>query len=205
MTEHFCVKHQTPFFKKGKMRGYAHPIVDEEGKPTGEWCNEPDEEPKPAKVQPAEKIPIPKDTKPEKSNLLPAPSREDSIESQTAYKGLIELMVAGIIKPEDNIGKRVLAWGLVRLGKMPPDIAQAITEASQSKTSSTPPDDKEVADWKKQFAQVKDSKVVAGWLADLGYTVPKTGSYSQTAASMKLEHKAQLKTWIAEYFEKKED
>ncbi len=34
-TEHFCKLHNTAFFKKGKMKGYAHPIGD-----TGEWCNE---------------------------------------------------------------------------------------------------------------------------------------------------------------------
>ena len=35
---HYCKEHETVFFKKGKMRGYAHPIGD-----TGEWCNEPEE------------------------------------------------------------------------------------------------------------------------------------------------------------------
>jgi len=40
---HYCVKHETIFFKKGKMKGYAHPIFDENGEPTGEWCNEPQE------------------------------------------------------------------------------------------------------------------------------------------------------------------
>jgi hypothetical protein len=34
--EHWCEKHQTKWFKRGKMKGYAHPIGD-----TGEWCNEP--------------------------------------------------------------------------------------------------------------------------------------------------------------------
>ena len=29
------------WFKKGKMKGFAHPILDEDGEPTGEWCNEP--------------------------------------------------------------------------------------------------------------------------------------------------------------------
>ncbi|KKM98741.1 hypothetical protein LCGC14_1154870 [marine sediment metagenome] len=33
--EHWCEKHQTNFFKKGKMKGFAHKI---EG--TDEWCNE---------------------------------------------------------------------------------------------------------------------------------------------------------------------
>jgi len=32
---HYCTLHKTVFFKRGKMKGYAHPIGD-----TGEWCNE---------------------------------------------------------------------------------------------------------------------------------------------------------------------
>ena len=34
-TEHWCSEHNTAFFKKGKMKSYAHPIGD-----TGEWCHE---------------------------------------------------------------------------------------------------------------------------------------------------------------------
>lgn len=37
---HWCAIHQTPFFKKGKMKNYAHMIKDENGEDTGEWCNE---------------------------------------------------------------------------------------------------------------------------------------------------------------------
>ena len=37
---HWCSIHQTPFFKKGKMKGYAHPIKDDFGEDSGEWCNE---------------------------------------------------------------------------------------------------------------------------------------------------------------------
>ena len=40
MAEHWCKEHQTVFFKKGAMKGYAHPILDEEGEKTGGWCNE---------------------------------------------------------------------------------------------------------------------------------------------------------------------
>jgi len=32
---HWCAEHQVVFFKRGKMRQYAHPIGD-----TGQWCNE---------------------------------------------------------------------------------------------------------------------------------------------------------------------
>ena len=47
---HWCAKHKTPFFKKGNMKGYAHPIKDADGKDTGEWCNE---EERPEPVYPA--------------------------------------------------------------------------------------------------------------------------------------------------------
>ncbi len=39
MAEHFCNEHGKVFFKKGKMKGYAHPIEDEDGETVG-WCNE---------------------------------------------------------------------------------------------------------------------------------------------------------------------
>ena len=39
MAEHYCEFHQTDFFKTEKMRGYAHPIKDKDGKTVG-WCNE---------------------------------------------------------------------------------------------------------------------------------------------------------------------
>ena len=35
-TQHWCDVHQTNWFKRGKMRNFAHPIED-----TKEWCNEP--------------------------------------------------------------------------------------------------------------------------------------------------------------------
>ena len=47
-SQHYCPVHEVNFFKKGRMKGYAHPI---EG--TDEWCNEPDASPQP--VTPARK------------------------------------------------------------------------------------------------------------------------------------------------------
>lgn len=44
MAEHWCKEHKQVFFKKGNMKGFAHPILDEEGEPTGDWCNEPKDE-----------------------------------------------------------------------------------------------------------------------------------------------------------------
>lgn len=34
-TEHWCKEHNVAYFKKGKMKAFAHPIAD-----TGEWCHE---------------------------------------------------------------------------------------------------------------------------------------------------------------------
>ncbi len=45
MSEHWCAIHEAVFFKKGKMRGYAHPVQDTAGNDVG-WCNE-DGEPEP--------------------------------------------------------------------------------------------------------------------------------------------------------------
>jgi len=37
--EHWCEKHQTKFFKRGKMKNYGHPIA---GTDPTQWCQEPD-------------------------------------------------------------------------------------------------------------------------------------------------------------------
>jgi hypothetical protein len=51
-TEHYCPIHQTQFFKRGKMTNYAHPIKDENGEDTGEWCNEIKEKAPEPKLEP---------------------------------------------------------------------------------------------------------------------------------------------------------
>jgi len=57
MAEHYCEEHQTEWFKRGKMRNYAHPITDKEGNQlySGEgkplWCSEPEAEPSPQPLQ----------------------------------------------------------------------------------------------------------------------------------------------------------
>jgi len=45
---HWCAIHKTPFFMRGKMKAYAHPIKDESGITSG-WCNE--EQPPEAKLE----------------------------------------------------------------------------------------------------------------------------------------------------------
>jgi len=41
MTENYCSEHETVWFKKGKMKGYAHPLLHN-GETVG-WCNRPDD------------------------------------------------------------------------------------------------------------------------------------------------------------------
>ncbi len=47
-TKHWCKEHDTAFFKKGRMKAYAHPLGD-----TGEWCHEHKEKPIVVEVEPA--------------------------------------------------------------------------------------------------------------------------------------------------------
>lgn len=53
--EHWCSTHKTKFFKSGKMKSFAHPIKDESGNDTGEWCQE-GELPEPKPTEPAPPI-----------------------------------------------------------------------------------------------------------------------------------------------------
>jgi len=49
---HWCQEHNTIFFMRGKMTSYGHPLKDNQGKDTGEWCHEHKEEPKKATEHP---------------------------------------------------------------------------------------------------------------------------------------------------------
>ena len=66
---HYCSIHDTVFFMRGKMRGFAHPVKDENGNDTGNWCNEEDLEklknlaPQPAGEAPVPPTPQPKDAR----------------------------------------------------------------------------------------------------------------------------------------------
>jgi hypothetical protein len=77
MAEHFCTEHGVPFFKKGNMKSYAHPIKDGSGITAG-WCNE-QEAPR------ASTHNIPPETD----------KRQASIEAQNARTNLTNLAIAG--------------------------------------------------------------------------------------------------------------
>lgn len=104
--KHWCKEHKTVWFRKGKMKGYAHPLLDPEtGEETGEWCNEPEEK----ASKPDE---MTKEDWAEKDKI-----RSDSIEIQNAYTGVISLMVSGVIKKTDQLGQTATNYAASKLSQ----------------------------------------------------------------------------------------
>ncbi len=95
--EFYCRTHKTVWFKRGKMRGYAHPIGD-----SGEWCNMPEVADGP-------------DSCAEKAAVIPPaqpiPERIDtsyrSIERRIALEQAVELSGYYIAKGE-KVGTRAI-------------------------------------------------------------------------------------------------
>lgn len=81
---HFCKVHNTPFFMRGKMKSFAHPIGD-----SGEWCHEPSDN---------QKAPPPTTDKPPAS---PPPAPVKAVEGQPASSATKE---EGDKKPEEIVG-----------------------------------------------------------------------------------------------------
>ena len=115
MADHYCSTHQTVFFKRGKMRGYAHPVKDESGEDTGVWCNEEVMEKvknlppgKPAGLLPEHQEVI---DKARESVRTYDPTRK-SIERQTALKASTEISVAKIAKDKETSLNEILAVAL---------------------------------------------------------------------------------------------
>jgi len=74
--------------------------------------------------------------------------REDSIESQVAFKGMIELLVAGIIKPDSTEGRTTIDWALGRLN--PAVEIVSVIEKSTPKVAiveEEPKNAKELLNW----------------------------------------------------------
>lgn len=111
MAEHYCKEHQTAWFKKGKMKNYAHPVKDEQGEDTGEWCNEPEGGAKPEGSKPPKPDDMSKGDWAEKDMI-----HRSSIEAQTAFKGVIELIVAKVVSKDDPLGQTALNYAMSKLG-----------------------------------------------------------------------------------------
>ena len=94
MSGHYCTEHETTFFKKGKMKNYAHPI---EGADPTEWCNEPEEGGDPI---PEEKKSAPKtETMSKKDWSDKDEITRGSIHKQVALKCASGMAEQGVIEP----------------------------------------------------------------------------------------------------------
>ncbi len=128
MAGHYCNEHQTPYFKTKKMRGYAHPIKDEAGEDTGDWCNEP-------KSEAAE---TPPDNEMSKEDWDGRDLRTRySIEGQKAADLTSELWIADKLKDNDIRVEALLSWLLLAIKKNMPDKVEVIVEPKDY--TQTPP------------------------------------------------------------------
>ncbi len=92
---HYCEEHGTVFFKKGKMKGYAHPL-EENGQTIG-WCNEPEEG--------GDEVP---ETATGESGTVP-PTRNDEITENMFWKLLGEAIFSKDIDTSKPYGKALRA------------------------------------------------------------------------------------------------
>jgi len=109
---HFCVQHHTQMFKSGKMKGFAHPILDDNGEKTGKWCNE---APSPEEV---ESKPATEEKKPWQARA-DSPEQRASIESQVAAKIIAELWIAGKTDEVNPLVVTLKDWLFEKLGVKP--------------------------------------------------------------------------------------
>ena len=95
MSGHYCTEHETTFFKKGRMKNYAHTYEQPDGE-TG-WCNEPEEGGDPV---PEEKKPAPKpETMSKQEWAEKDKNKETSIHKQVALKCASGMAEQGVIEP----------------------------------------------------------------------------------------------------------
>ena len=106
--KNWCTEHETVWFKKGNMKGYAHPI--KEGDETVGWCNRPkdwEEEDEPEK-EAVKQGGVVESVKPK---YKADPDKTASIELQVCLKAATDLSVAlinaGILK--EKITERTIS------------------------------------------------------------------------------------------------
>lgn len=112
MSEHWCPIHGVEFFKTPRMKGYAHPVTDAEGKKVYKhgkqvWCNEDDlasGEPEPASM-PRPQVAPPPTHEEERTEWAPHPKKQASIEAQNARTNLTSLCVAGKLAEDAVLSK----------------------------------------------------------------------------------------------------
>ncbi len=140
MAENFCKEHRQEWFKRGKMKGFAHPMLDEDGNPTGEWCNKP-------KDSPVESVH--EDKNPEAKmpgeRFTQDPEKQRSIERQTSIQMAIDLCKAEGGRHELSsiclTAEYIYQW--ISKGTIPPKLEQmppkSTTETLKEKTNVSAP------------------------------------------------------------------
>ncbi len=92
MADHYCMEHHTVFFKKGGMRGFAHPIDG------GGWCNEEGGE---TNALEGTKPPEQRAAKDEPDTGRPVDPTRKSIERQTSLKSAVEWCMSQNVAGKD--------------------------------------------------------------------------------------------------------
>ena len=115
MATHYCNKHKTVWFKKGNMKGFAHPIKDGDGNTTG-WCNEPE-----VVESPGTKPPIEKPSKPEaemskadwaeKEKQIPNPYEAKLQSLEASLPGKLNLTLADLFRAQARAWQQGLEAG----------------------------------------------------------------------------------------------
>lgn len=99
-----------------------------------------------------------------------------SIEAQVAYKGIVELMVAQILKPTEGAGKRAIDWAISKLGHevipktKTPDTAQAEKDADELWPKAAEAEKEQSGDlfaWIAENMGWKDSKSAKSWIVNV--------------------------------------
>lgn len=137
---HYCNEHKTPFFKKGKMRRYAHPIKDADGNDTGEWCNEPEGQTE-----------VEKQGKP----FTYSPEKSASIETQVAVKATTDLWIADKFKADDKEVQLLRDWIMVHLSSLD-RLRKVAEEVLAVKDTPSKEDEKVVYALDTQLATLKE-------------------------------------------------
>jgi len=189
MAEHWCKEHQTTFFKRGKMKGFAHEILDKDGESTGKWCNEP-------KSEATEK---------------PAPSTykgrdEDKVDRRTLVMEIGEDWRAGKRKDNDPLVVAreafLLDWanGSIKGGK---DVSIKVsTEKARRDTGEgLGQGDREGGDfdeewWLKALEKLDNKEWVVEQLKLMGITVKRGQTYRGVIGGMESSKRALLKNGV---------
>lgn len=129
MAEHWCKEHNTVFFKKGKMRNYAHTIGD-----TSEWCNEPEEQELANQEASSAEVANSSPTNGEMTNDMWAEKQRierASIERQVSAKIAFEFTEFDVPKTLEK-AEEIYQW--ISRHKPAPEATKSTTEASSSET-----------------------------------------------------------------------